>query len=134
MRSVHDLCRSTQKTKGRVSQIKTIPMIPRQSCPVNNLNSATAGETWQVSSRSLENIRASFLLKGPPFHFPKGHNGKAPTGRQPLLGFCLAAPCNPGLGSFCLGCLPRPELQPYQERRDEQKADEGPNGPLVSPS
>ncbi|GFX22853.1 hypothetical protein TNCV_2605951 [Trichonephila clavipes] len=76
-----------------------------------------------------------FLLKDPSFNFPKGHNGKSPTGRQPLLEFCLAAPCKPGLGNFCLGYLPRPErknlnqmkLQPYQEWRDEQKADEGPN-------
>ncbi|GFV89477.1 hypothetical protein TNCV_4152921 [Trichonephila clavipes] len=31
-------------------------------------------------------------IKGPPIRFPKGHNGKVPTGRQPLLEFCLAAP------------------------------------------
>ncbi|GFW79301.1 hypothetical protein TNCV_2477081 [Trichonephila clavipes] len=74
-----------------------------------------------------------FLLRGPPFHFPKGHNRKAPTGRQPLSELCSAAPCNSGLGNFaCLVCLPRPEgqnlnlikLQPYQEWRDGKKADE----------
>ncbi|GFU39173.1 hypothetical protein TNCV_1902701 [Trichonephila clavipes] len=74
-------------------------------------------------------------MLGPPFHFPKGDNGKASTGRPPLLEFCLAALCNPGLGHFCLGYLPRSEwqnlnqiiLQHYQEWRDGQEANEGLN-------
>ncbi|GFS90668.1 hypothetical protein TNCV_3770961 [Trichonephila clavipes] len=51
------------------------------------------------------------FAKGPPFHFAKGHNEKAPTGRQPLLEFCLATPCNHGLENFCLGYLPKPKWQ-----------------------
>ncbi|GFX71391.1 hypothetical protein TNCV_2454021 [Trichonephila clavipes] len=78
----------------------------------------------------LDHIRGHppclFLLKWSPFPFSNGHNGKAPTGRQPSFQFCIAAPCNHGLENFCLGYLPTPEwqnlnqikLQPYKEWRD----------------
>ncbi|GFT10912.1 hypothetical protein TNCV_1945001 [Trichonephila clavipes] len=74
---------------------------------------------------SLEQCALALMgcCNSPSFHFPKDPNGKAPSGRQPLLKFCLAGQCNPGLGNFRLGYLQRPEcqnlnqikLQPYQE-------------------
>ncbi|GFU92473.1 RNase H domain-containing protein [Trichonephila clavipes] len=103
------------------------PFSERAKAVLNDAHLKALVDLWRVS--------VPIFAKWSSISFPKVHNGKAPPGRQPLLEFCLEFPCNPGLGNFCLSYLPRSDwqnlnhikLQSYQEWRDGQKTDEGPN-------
>ncbi|GFV08379.1 transposable element Tcb2 transposase [Trichonephila clavipes] len=100
---------------------------PPPTC-LPELRRALFDEWCNIPQDQIDNLILS-MPRRLPFHFPKGHNGKVPAGRQPLLEFCLATSYNSGLGNFYLGYLPRPEwqnlnqikLQPYQEWRDGRK-------------
>ncbi|GFU54686.1 hypothetical protein TNCV_2161521 [Trichonephila clavipes] len=113
-------------------------------CPVNNLNSVTAGARGESEIQSASHSEELglwktfgeypylFLPRGPPSHFPKDYNGIPPT----EIPFFVAS-CSSGLGNLVfIDYLPGSEkqklnpikLQPYQEGINGQKAAEGLNG------